>query len=104
MHRLPSADNGNINAGWSAIPHCSRIAMHLKAPLSRATRLKKKRRKTNRRALRVAKTNSHKSMFASFSSFVLFFFFFCVISKFYSFERDTKIPIFISRAMLFDRR
>ena len=25
----------------SAIPHCSRIAMHLKAPLSRATRLKK---------------------------------------------------------------
>lgn len=41
MHRLPFADNGNINAGWSAIPHCSRIAMHLKAPLSRATRLKK---------------------------------------------------------------
>lgn len=42
MHRLPFADNGNINAGWSAIPHCSRIAMHLKAPP--LSRLKKKKR------------------------------------------------------------
>lgn len=41
MHRLPFADNGNINAGWSAIPHCSRIAMHLKAPP--LSRLKKKK-------------------------------------------------------------
>lgn len=83
MHRLPFADNGNINAGWSAIPHCSRIAMHLKAPLSRATRLKKgEEDESTPGRSRVVKMNSHK--YVSF-----FFLFLRYLEQFYSFERDT---------------
>lgn len=86
MHRLPFADNGNINAGWSAIPHCSRIAMHLKAPLSRATRLKKgEEDESTPCRSRAARC---KNKFAQVC-ILLFFFFLRYLEQFYSFERDT---------------
>lgn len=86
MHRLPFADNGNINAGWSAIPHCSRIAMHLKASLSRATRLKKgEEDESTPCRSRAARC---KNEFAQVC-ILLFFFFLRYLEQFYSFERDT---------------
>lgn len=84
MHRLPFADNGNINAGWSAIPHCSRIAMHLKAPLSRATRLKKgEEDESTPCRSRAARCKNE------FAQVCILLFFFCVISN--SFIRSSVI-------------